>query len=86
MILFYAGAFPACSLECEGIQKVSICVSFYHTKKQSFLTNGGGKAHEYNHFTPLLLAIEGCRESSDGCSHDHEITVYSVEFMDMSQE
>lgn len=44
------------------------------------------KAHKYNHFTPLLLAIQGIRESSDGCSHDHEITVYSVEFVDMSQE
>lgn len=44
------------------------------------------KAHQYNHFTPLLLAIQSIRESSDGRSHDHEITVYSVEFVDMSQE
>lgn len=44
------------------------------------------KAHKYNHFTPLLFAIQGIRESSDGSSHDHEITVYSVGFVDMSQE
>lgn len=50
------------------------------------MKGGGKKAHKYNHFTPLLLEIQGCRESSDGCSHDHEITVHSVEFRDMSQE
>lgn len=47
---------------------------------------GKKKVHKYNHFTPLLLAIQDIRESSDGCSHDHEITVYSVGFMDTSQE